>query len=75
MISWPQLAIDTLRDPKASAERIMAWKIDRGTLYIALFAVAAVNALLASGPIVLSAGGVDEAARAALPIGAHGARG
>jgi len=68
MISWPQLAIDTLRDPKASAERIMAWKIDRGTLYIALFAVAAVNALLASGPIVLSAGGVDEAARAALPI-------
>lgn len=68
MISWPELALDTLRDPKGTAERIMGWNLDRGTLYFALFAVAAVNALLASAPIVLSAGGVDAEVRAALPI-------
>ncbi|MFL4471099.1 Yip1 family protein [Tateyamaria armeniaca] len=68
MTSWPQLAVDTLRDPKGTAEQIMGWNLDRGVLYMALFAVAAVNTLLASAPIVLSPGGVDAAARAALPI-------
>ncbi|MEP1353021.1 MAG: Yip1 family protein [Tateyamaria sp.] len=68
MISWPQLAVDTLRTPKETAAQIMSLRLDRGTLYMALFAVAAVNALLASAPIVLSPGGIDAAARAALPI-------
>lgn len=68
MISWPQLALETLRDPKGTAERIMGWNLDRGTLYMALFAVAAVNALLASGPVLLSPGGVDPELRAAVPI-------
>ena len=68
MTFWPQLAVDTLRDPKETAAQIMGWNLDRGTLYMALFAVAAVNALLASTPVVLSPGGIDASARAALPI-------
>ena len=46
----------------------MGWQLDRGTLYMALFAVAAINALLASAPVVLLEGEVDPAARAAMPI-------
>lgn len=65
---WPQLALDTLRDPKAAATQIIGWNLERPTLYMALVAVAAVNALLASAPVVLAPGGVDEAARMALPI-------
>ena len=68
MTFWVQLAIDTLRDPKGTAERIMAWNLDRTTLYMALLAVAAVNALLASAPIILSPGEVDAELMAALPI-------
>lgn len=68
MTFWSQLALDTLRDPKGTAHRIMGWNLDRATLYMALFAVAAVNTLLASTPVVLSPGGVDAAARAALPV-------
>ena len=68
MTFWPQLAVDTLRDPKETAAQIMGWNLDRGTLYMALFAGAAVNALLASTPGVLSPGGIDASARAALPI-------
>ncbi|MEM6372665.1 MAG: Yip1 family protein [Pseudomonadota bacterium] len=62
------LAMDTLSNPKATAYRILGWNLDRGTLYTALFAVAAINTLLACMPIVLSGGQVDAAARAALPI-------
>lgn len=65
---WAQLTLDTLRMPKATAERILGWDIDRSTLYIALFAVAAINALLASAPIVLSPNGIDAELRAALPL-------
>lgn len=68
MTFWSELALDTLRDPKGTAHRIMGWNLDRATLYMALFAVAAVNTLLASTPVVLSPGGVDAAARAALPV-------
>ena len=68
MTHWPQLAVDTLRDPKAVAEQIMGWNLDRTTLYLALIAVAAVNATLASGPVVLLPGEVDAELRAALPI-------
>lgn len=68
MTFWSQLALDTLRDPKGTAHRIMGWNLDRATLYMALLAVAAVNTLLASTPVVLSPGGVDAAARAALPV-------
>ena len=68
MNMWAQLALDTLRDPKGTAHRIMGWNLDRATLYTALFAVAAVNAVLASAPVVLSPDGLDGATRAALPI-------
>ncbi len=68
MTTLPQLALDTLRDPKGTAQVIMGWNLDRGTLYTALIAVAAVNALLASAPIILSTDGLDAATRAALPI-------
>ena len=36
------LAVDTLRNPKEVAQRIIGWHLDRQTLYFALFAVAAV---------------------------------
>ncbi|WP_299612623.1 YIP1 family protein [uncultured Tateyamaria sp.] len=62
------LAIETLRDPRTAAQRIMAWNLDRQTLYSALFAIAAINAFLASGPIVLFDGTVDPAAQAAVPM-------
>lgn len=65
---WPQLAFDTLRDPKGTCEKIMGWNLDRPTLYMALFAVAAINALLASIPVILTPGGVEPELRAALPI-------
>ena len=68
MSAVSELAVDTLRDPKRVAAEIMGWQLDRGTLYMALFAVAAINALLASAPVVLLEGEVDPAARAAMPI-------
>ena len=68
MTGVSELAIDTLRDPKAVAERIMGWNLDRQTLYVALFAVAAINALLASAPVVIMDGSIDPAARAAIPM-------
>ncbi|APX11525.1 YIP1 family protein [Tateyamaria omphalii] len=68
MSSVSDLAVDTLRDPKQVAAQIIGWRLDRATLYTALFAVAAVNAVLASAPVVLLDGQVDAAARAAMPI-------
>ncbi|MEP5630754.1 MAG: Yip1 family protein [Tateyamaria sp.] len=65
---WLQLAVDTLRDPKETAQKIMGWNLDRSTLYMALFAVAAINVLLASAPVILATGEVDPELRAALPI-------
>lgn len=62
------LAVETLRDPKGVAQRIIGWHLDRQTLYFALFAVAAVNALLASAPVILLDGQVDPAAEAAIPM-------
>ncbi|WP_147105342.1 YIP1 family protein [Tateyamaria sp. syn59] len=68
MSAVSDLAVDTLRDPKQVAAQIIGWQLDRATLYTALFAVAAVNAVLASAPVVLFDGQVDAAARAAMPI-------
>ena len=68
MTGFADLAIETLRDPRAAAQRIIGWQLDRQTLYFALFAVAAVNTLLASGPVVLLDGQIDPTARAAMPI-------
>jgi len=62
------LAIDTLRDPQGTAQRIIAWDLDRATLYMALCAVAAVNAVLATAPLVLNPASVDDLAREALPV-------
>ncbi|WP_299280768.1 Yip1 family protein [uncultured Tateyamaria sp.] len=68
MTNWTQLAVDTVRDPKSAADRIMGWDLDRATLYMALCAVAAINAILASGPVILTGQSVDDVAREALPI-------
>ena len=43
---WQQLVIDTLRDPKGAAEQILTYSLSRQTLYTALLAVAALNALI-----------------------------
>lgn len=63
-----ELAVETLRDPKGVAQRIIGWHLDRQTLYFALFGVAAINAVLASAPVVLAPGSIDPAVQAALPI-------
>ncbi|MEX0369445.1 MAG: Yip1 family protein [Tateyamaria sp.] len=68
MTGVTELAVDTLRDPKAVAQRIIGWHLDRQTLYVALFAVAAINTLLASAPIVLVPGSIDPEAQAAIPM-------
>lgn len=62
------LAVDTLRDPQATAQRIMGWQLDRATLYTALFAVAAINAIFAATPVILFPEALDDATRQALPI-------
>lgn len=67
-MTWPQLALDSVRDPKGTAQKIMSLDLDRGTLYTALIAVAAINAFLASVPVIMAPDGVDDATRAALPI-------
>ncbi|MDW3225710.1 MAG: YIP1 family protein [Paracoccaceae bacterium] len=33
-VDWPQLALQTLRDPKAAGARIMSWQIERNTLWM-----------------------------------------
>jgi len=68
MINLTQLAVDTLRDPRDAARRIIDLHIDRQTLYLALIAVAAVNTLLASTPVVLIPGSVDDIAQEAIPM-------
>ena len=68
MTGVAELAIDTLRDPKATAQRIIGWDLDRRTLYVALVAVAAINTLLASAPVVLVPGSLDPEAQAAIPM-------
>ncbi|TMM54598.1 Yip1 family protein [Sulfitobacter sabulilitoris] len=43
---WGQLALLTLRDPKAAAADIMAWDLPRDALWTALALVAAINTLI-----------------------------
>ena len=45
MTFWTALAIETLRDPRAAAARIMALHLPRTELYLALLAVSALTAL------------------------------
>ena len=68
MKAFIDLAVDTLRDPQTTAQRIMAWDLDSRLVYMALFAVAAINAIVTSAPVVLVPGSVDDAARQAMPI-------
>ncbi|MEL7132845.1 MAG: YIP1 family protein [Pseudomonadota bacterium] len=68
MTGLSDLAVETLRDPKAASQRIINLNLDRQTLYFALFAVAAINAILASGPVVLLSGSIDPTLRAAVPL-------
>ena len=43
---WVDLAVETLRDPQATAAQIMRWQVPRGELYMALLAVSALTALI-----------------------------
>ena len=63
-----QLAADTLRDPKGTAEMILSWHIGRSELYLALIAVSAMNAFLAGISSVLSPLSSDPAALEAMPM-------
>ncbi len=46
MTFWFELALQTLRDPRGTSQQIMAWQIERNTVYMALGAVCALTALL-----------------------------
>lgn len=48
-----QLVVLTLRDPRAAAEQIIGWRLDRDTLWTALALAAAINTLLFSLSVVL----------------------
>ena len=65
---WLDLAVDTLRAPKATATRIMDWNIGRTELYMALIAVSAINAFLAGVSGVLTPAPTDPAAVQAVPM-------
>lgn len=67
-MNFGQLAVDTLRDPKGTAERIMALQIGRAELYMALIAVSAINAFLAGLSSALSPVSADPAALEAMPM-------
>jgi hypothetical protein len=64
---WAQLAVDTVRDPQGTAQRIMGWQIGRAELYMALIAVSAMNAFLAGASSALSPA-ADPAALEAMPM-------
>lgn len=65
---WAQLAVDTVRDPQGTAQRIMGWQIGRAELYMALVAVSAMNAFLAGASSALSPMSGDPAALEAMPM-------
>lgn len=47
-ISWPQLALQTLRDPKSAAAEIMSWQIPRGVLWMAAALIAIVSTFMST---------------------------
>lgn len=47
-VNWGELILETIRTPDEAAARIMGWDLPRGLIYEALFAVAALNTLLAA---------------------------
>ena len=47
-VNWPNLAILTLRDPKAAAAEIMAWQIPRDILWTGVVLVAIINTILST---------------------------
>ena len=65
---WIELAVDTLRDPQATAGRVMGWNIGRTELYMALIAVSAVNAFLAGVSNVMAPLPNDPASIQAVPM-------
>lgn len=65
---WTQLAVDTLRDPKGTAEQIMGWQVGRAELYMALIAVSAINAFLAGAANVIAPVSTDPAVIEAVPM-------
>jgi len=61
------LAVETVQDPQSAARRIMKMRFGRNELYTGLIAVAAVNALLASGGATLGPP-IDPMALEAIPM-------
>lgn len=47
-VNWPQLAVQTLRDPKSAAAEIMSWQVPRVVLWMAAALVAILGTLLST---------------------------
>lgn len=48
-VDWPQLALQTLRDPKAAGARIISWQIERNTLWMIAALVVACSTMVTYG--------------------------
>ena len=68
MSFWVQMTVDTFRDPKRTAEKIIQWQITKTELYLAMIAFSAVNAFLAGLSSIISPLSVDPAALESMPI-------
>ena len=68
MSFWVQMTVDTFRDPKRTAEKIIQWQITKTELYLAMIAFSAVNAFFAGLSSILSPLSVDPAALESMPI-------
>lgn len=47
-VNWPQLALQTLRDPKAAAAIIMSWQVPRTELWMAAAVIAIVSTFMST---------------------------
>lgn len=47
-VNWPQLAVLTLRDPKAAAAVIMSWQVPRDALWMAAAVVAIISTFMST---------------------------
>lgn len=58
-MTWNELIVETIRDPDAAARRMLGWNLPRRTLYEAILAVSALNALLAGISNLLLPAGLE----------------
>ncbi|GFE48253.1 hypothetical protein So717_00060 [Roseobacter cerasinus] len=47
-VNWPQLALQTLRDPQSAAAEIMAWQIPRPVLWMAAALIAIISTFMST---------------------------